>query len=324
MNFIGQNNYTIPKFIEEAKKYGITRRVAPLLLRGMSWGDMVLCVQPEPGIEPFSAFIEFPITKLVGISEEAQKRLAEEFEVQLTIEAPEEPVVERECGSYEQGASYSIDTSLSAIAHRLKELSKEIDIGKIMVGCYPEEVIYIPEPYPRIRNLKRFRGFRSINRDKFWEAVAEEDRKIRAGEYKKRKNPLVSGTFYKSNEVTEESPGIVQEVKNYQKREGSVISEEQLEKEAKKKETQKLEIVRLEQLLEKRETAISRYETAIDNLLSRQDKKIERLAEMVEKLKEGTQLFRDKVTEQQAAYRKAIERHVKTTIDLEKVRKEMK
>ena len=71
MNFIGKGYYTIPKFIEESKLYGITRRIALLPLMAMNWDDRVLCVQQESNIQAHSAFLEFPITKLVGLTPQA-------------------------------------------------------------------------------------------------------------------------------------------------------------------------------------------------------------------------------------------------------------
>ena len=76
MAFIGKEYYTIPKFIEESQKHGITRRIALLPLMAMNWGDRVLCVQQEDGIQAHSAFIEFPITKLVGLTPEALEAVA--------------------------------------------------------------------------------------------------------------------------------------------------------------------------------------------------------------------------------------------------------
>ncbi len=261
MAFIGQSYYTIPQFRAEATKYGITRRIALLPLQAMSWQDMVLCVQQEPGVEAFSAIVEFPITRLVGLTPEAQLALSELTTVVQIDEEAQDEVVERECGSYEPGSSFRVDLPLSEIAKHLKKLKDDgMDIGSVMIGCSADEVGFIDSPFPRIQDLKHFRGFRSMNRDKFWNQVGEEDTKIREGVYKKRKNPLVSGTFYTKHEISEVSPGIVQEVQNYHKREViSKVTQARVEK----LEKEKVEVIRLEELLKKQKEVVKDREEQI-------------------------------------------------------------
>lgn len=223
MECVGQNNYTIPQFRAEAERYGVTRRVPLSILKIMSWGEMALCVQQEPNIIAFSAFLEYPIQMLSGVSPAAQAALAEHYVIEMASPAPEEPEVERECGSYEQGAMYTIrNATLAEVARFLEGLKKEgVDIGKPMIGCMPDHVAFIDEPYPRIRNLEFFRGFRSYNKEKFWTEVREEQEKIDSGHYRdNRKNPVVSGgTYYKQHAVDEtRDEGSVQVVEKYNSR----------------------------------------------------------------------------------------------------------
>ena len=269
MNFIGKGYYTIPKFIAESQKHGITRRIALLPLMAMNWDDRVLCVQQEDKIQAHSAFIEFPITKLVGLIPEAIEAVSGLVTIKKVIDKPEEPEVERECGSYEQGAMYAIEEMpLCDVAKMLKKLKDEgLEIGKIMIGCAPEDITYIPEPYPRIKGLKHFRGFRAMNLEKFWNEVGEEDRKIREGEYVNRKNPTVSGTFYKKHIVEEVGEGLLQVVENYQKGDAVKVVTVGTEARVKKYEKQKSKVERLEARQARQSVIIANHDDKVEKAL---------------------------------------------------------
>ena len=273
MHFIGRSYYTIPKFIEESRKHGITRRIALLPLMAMNWNDRVLCVQQEPNVEAFSAFIEFPITKVVGLTPEAIEAISGLVTIKKVADAPEEPEVERGCGSYSEGAMYTLEEMpLCDVAKLLKKLKDEgLEIGKLMIGCSPDDITYIPEPYPRIKGLKHFRGFRAMNLEKFWAEVNEEDLKIREGVYKNRKNPTVSGTFYRKHVIEDVGEGIVQVVENYQKGEAIVIG---TEAKVKKYEKQKEVVVKLEALHEKQKGILSRFSNEVEKVQQRLTSKL--------------------------------------------------
>ncbi len=302
MDFIGQSYYTIPKFIEESKQYGITRRIALLPLMAMNWDDRVLCVQQEDKIQAHSAFIEFPITKLVGLTPEAIEAVSGLVTIKKVADAPEEPEVERECGSYEQGAMYAIEAMpLCAVAKMLKKLKDEgMDIGKLMIGCSPEDIVYIPEPYPRIKGLKHFRGFRAMNLEKFWLAVGEEDRKIREGEYVNRKNPTVSGTFYKKHIVEDIGEGLIQVVENYQKGATIKVVPAGTEAKVKKYERQKEHIEQLEVQQAKQEVVVNKHldkvvliEQRLSSAQAKKNAALRRLMDIDTKIKFGTDILLD-------------------------------
>lgn len=309
MHFIGQSYYTIPQFIEESRKHGITRRIALLPLMAMNWNDRVLCVQQEDKVQAHSAFIEFPITKLVGLTPEAIEAVSGLVKIKKVADAPEEPEVERGCGSYTEGAIYCIeDMSLSDIAKLLKKLKDDkVDIGKLMVGCSPEDVTYIPEPYPRIKGLKHIRGFRAMNLEKFWTEVNEEDLKIREGVYKNRKNPTVSGTFYRKHVVNDESDGLVQVVENYQKGEAIAIG---TEAKVKKYEKQKEKVIQLEALqskqskiLDDRNEDVGKLQQRLSSVLLKRNGAIKRLIDTDMRLG----FARDKAVELMPTEREVIE-----------------
>lgn len=246
MDFVGATHYTIDKFLAEAEQFGITRRVGPnpAQLGSMSWGDVVTCVQREKGIKAYSAFVEFPITMLVGISPQAREMLSELCEVPLMggeYERDEPEHIERECGSYEAGAFYSIDRPLHLIAADLRQFKADgIDIGKPMIGCMSSEVINIQQPYPRIRNILSQRSIRPFNRSRFWQEA--NTARIRLNEKGKgeRYSPTVAGYYYIPQKALNSQPGIVREVVDYQRREELDKQKRALAKKAKQERESEL------------------------------------------------------------------------------------
>jgi len=208
MHFIGKGYYNISKFVKEAKRYGITRRVS---LTGagacnMSWGDEVICLQKEPGLKSYSVICEFPITRFVGITEAARNILSEACKVEQTDEEPQ--VVERECGSYETVGSYVIDAKLSDAAKMLKKAREDgIDVGKVMVGCYAWEIKFYEKPYPKVGGFTQNQGFRAYNREKFMADLFEKKAK--------GQRLVLQGTYYTKAGDLSDGEGIVAVVKDY-------------------------------------------------------------------------------------------------------------
>jgi len=211
MHFIGKNYYrTIHKFRKEAEQYGITRRVS-LIGAGaanMSWGDMVICLQREGESKSYSVFCEFPITRFVGLSEPGRKLLAEDYAMKQTSDEPEK--VDKECGSYETEGSWQIQAPLSEMAKKLQGAKKDMDIGKCMVGCYPEDITWLEKPYPKIQGFTQTRGFRAYNREQY-----QADLMVKRMTHKRT---VLQGTYYtKVEKPEEEGSGIVQPVRDYMK-----------------------------------------------------------------------------------------------------------
>jgi hypothetical protein len=219
MDFIGKSYYTVDKFIAEAKKYGVTRRIGANMIARMAWGDMVACLQRTGGRKSYSVVLEYPITKIVGVSEAARAIMADEPESQMEQLDDEPEQVYRECGSYETTGTYAIDAPLGLVAKRLLQLSREgIDVGKLMIGCLPHDIQLIEQPYPKLGGFTQSRGFRPYNRERFW-ADVEEARQTG------RKQPL-RGTYYLAPQDSSERYGFLETVKDY-------IRKEDMEKEEK-------------------------------------------------------------------------------------------
>lgn len=202
MHFIGKSYYSRGSFIREAKKYGITRRVALNVLKKMSWGDRVLLAIMD-GKTPV-IFGEFRIERISGLSSEVMKVIAEKG----LLESQTDPggiVVRRGCGSYVAGPTYSVRTTIEQIA---KIIENEENPGKPMVGGK-----FIPHPLVRLKDLKFRQGFRLFNYEAFAEAYKAEKEKAPL-----RTIPAVRGLFYvKEMPKRAAAEGAVQSVDNYER-----------------------------------------------------------------------------------------------------------
>jgi len=213
MDFLGKGYYTIPKFINEAKQYGITRRVGMIGSGAakMSWGDTVICLQKEGKSPSYSVICEFTITRFVGVSEPARKLLASRHKL-TQLDNEEEETVDRECGSYEIESSWEIEAPLSEIAKQLQKAKQDgLDVGKVMIGCWPEDITWESKPYPKIGGFDQKQGFRAYNREKYRNDIA-----MKRLQGKRLK---VKGTYYTQADVTDATDGIVQQVKGYTRKE---------------------------------------------------------------------------------------------------------
>ena len=211
LHYIGKSYYDIDTFIAEAQKYGITRRLPLSHIKGMSWGDIVTCVQKEGSNKSHSVFMEFTITRIAGLAQGTSEKLGKLLPMRQLDEEPEE--VTRECGSYETAGTYEFDAPLSDVAQELYELDKKgADVGKLMIGCGPGDITLIPKPYPLVDLcIAQTQGFRPYNRDKF---VGDVTARESAG-----KRVRLKGTYYLKQDPDKAAPGKAVEVKSYSKRE---------------------------------------------------------------------------------------------------------
>ncbi len=67
LHWIGNNYYTIASFIREAKKMGVSRRIKPVILKGMEWDTRIYLVSREPGAKAPVIFGFFDITAITGV-----------------------------------------------------------------------------------------------------------------------------------------------------------------------------------------------------------------------------------------------------------------
>lgn len=210
-HWIGRKYYSIPQFIEESRQYGITRRVSLNMLKKMSWGDVVSCIQREPGLKSGTVFLEFPIEMISGLSTEAQEQVVETFPCRQVDEGG--LMVARGCGDYITAGTYEIDAPMANVTEFIRHLAeKGEDVGQPMIGCRPESVEVIGAPTPLLRDVPFRPGFRDFDRDSFWDDVAAA---VNGG----KKRPILTGQYYLSENGRGVSydEGRVQAVKSYRK-----------------------------------------------------------------------------------------------------------
>lgn len=175
LHHIGASFYPTPKaFVEEALKYGVTRRVSLQTLKRMNWADLVLLATPDGKSRVI--FGEYNITKLSGISGpgwEAIRQGAMDLGKTATMQSVpvrQGQVITRGCGSYVVAAKWELhsgDLSLGEIAEILQKAKDAgTDIGKPMVGCDVGE-FYERKLYVRMKDLPHAHGFRLFDHEKW-------------------------------------------------------------------------------------------------------------------------------------------------------------
>lgn len=132
LHFIGKKYYaTDVRFVREAQRFGITRRVSLAVLRKMAWGDRVLLAQLSGRSSVI--FGQFTITRLSGLNPDGGAALAQACAGDVEIrEYPQPRRVERGCGSYMvHGEMVVRHTPLEKITEALRSVKNP---GALMVG----------------------------------------------------------------------------------------------------------------------------------------------------------------------------------------------
>ncbi len=128
LHFVGKSYYSREEFIFESKAHGVSRAVAPNILKKMQMGDAVFLAQGDA--KSSVIFGMFIIDRLIGLSEDLIQEMARQNLIEVT---PCEPYkVERECGSYVVGAECKIKDR-NAIFDLIRN-TKDADVGRVMVG----------------------------------------------------------------------------------------------------------------------------------------------------------------------------------------------
>lgn len=168
LTFIG-GRYTPQKFIAEASKIGVSRRI-PRTSK-VEFGDTVILARYGSPVYSF-AFGEFRVSRLTleqGTAEQVKVKL---FEQGHTVyEGGGDPIsMKRECGEYTVSSRSSTDAALQEI----KEIIKEIDPNAmIMIGGPLVRTFYSPLiPAPKFS-----RGLRKCSYDfsqaPIWDGISE-------------------------------------------------------------------------------------------------------------------------------------------------------
>ena len=188
LHFVGRQYYTRSAFIREAKRYGVTRRVALQTLARMNWGDGVVLAMKE-GATPV-VFGTFQVERLSGLSHEASERLRDLYPCEVVPGAGR--VVHRGCGSYEEAPFIILvrDAPLPEIAqHLMVWKTKGMDIGKPMVGG-----AFRDHPLVYLRDVPHQQGFRPFDLERFEAAFRVASEALTSSG--RRRIPTVRGQFY--------------------------------------------------------------------------------------------------------------------------------
>jgi hypothetical protein len=115
LTYIG-GKYTPAKFIKEANKFGITRRLPANIAKSMNFGDTVLCLQWRGKGIPPAVFAAFIINGIV-FDGDIQKKVVEKLKAEGKIvqdNSGAAPVhVQRECGDFLMGGGAYVREDVS-------------------------------------------------------------------------------------------------------------------------------------------------------------------------------------------------------------------
>lgn len=144
--------YTPQKFVAEAKKHGISRRVASNVAKAMAYGDVIKLLDWNNG-QPlhFADFVISGVSMDAVISEGVASKLIEEDKARLVSQGGN--TVVRECGSYVASATYEVDAELSEVMEKADEIAARLQIkptymitGRLSKAYNPPEPV---EPAPK-------------------------------------------------------------------------------------------------------------------------------------------------------------------------------
>lgn len=160
IHWVGNQFYSIPSFIYEAKKLGVSRRVSTQTLKKMEWGDKVYLISREKDIKHPVIFGWFKIDKLHGID---TSKLPDDLKPKVVINTGSgHRNVRRGCGFVVETGVYAVT---EASVEELSDYSTENTMIKGGLKVFPE-------PYPMMVSITApFRGFRLFNEQEFIKAL---------------------------------------------------------------------------------------------------------------------------------------------------------
>ena len=169
LHWVGGCYYTIPQFIREARRFGVSRRINPRMLKQMGWGDRIYLAAREKGLKSPVIFGYFHLEKVYGIrlDDEAKRRL--ESETGKAIEVVDSgPGLSfaRGCGMCVEGGLYCITTAT------VEELT---EYGEPETPEVRGKLFIFPKPYPAFKSLSPFRGYRKFDGEAFLKDLADID-----------------------------------------------------------------------------------------------------------------------------------------------------
>lgn len=159
-------------FLSHARRHGISLRITLKALERLSWNDEIYCIKKVYPNEPGSVFCIFPVAQVSGLSREVWDLLRDRFvgrEVDPGggfVTGIEEP--------YMVGATWTVNANIQDLCAVLKGTqARGIEIGKLTVGCSSEEFRTSDLPWPKLSQVKKFKGFREFDHRRYLKHVKE-------------------------------------------------------------------------------------------------------------------------------------------------------
>lgn len=145
--------YNLNIFKKENKRVGTVKKVGLDKLQNMMWGDRICHFYQSGGIKFFpSWFATWPITKILGLSKQAVRHIADNSESRA-CDMGGAMTLRADC-RYTTGITYLIDGSLKRIALLLRGFEATGgEIGNPMIGCGAGIVKYMKAPFPLFPNI---------------------------------------------------------------------------------------------------------------------------------------------------------------------------
>jgi len=128
LHYIGRRFYSTERFIEEARRYGVSRALPASVIKSLKWGDVIFLAQYEKG---GIAHI-FGFMRVTGLSVIASRRVREIARQRLSIDAEYSGsgrAVVRACGSYVVMGTLIVKDALEDVVRAYEAASKECKEG---------------------------------------------------------------------------------------------------------------------------------------------------------------------------------------------------
>lgn len=161
IHWVESRYYSIPSFIRESRAWGVSRGIKPQVLKRMAWGDRIYLVAREKELRAPVIFGYFHLERIQGVrlDKETRARMEAETGKRIRVVSSETSLlVERGCGYCVNGGLYlTTEASVRELANYGEAEGPEIR-GKLVI---------FPKPYPALRNLRPFHGFRPFDGEGF-------------------------------------------------------------------------------------------------------------------------------------------------------------
>lgn len=210
IHFIGNSYYSKFKFIKEALKYGVTRKIPHNQFKNIHIGDRVFLIQG--GQKGGRVFGYFTVDRLTLENKELIEDMEKNGYIQAPIAGFTPMAVDRECGSYTVTGSFTMYDPKATMDYIKSKDSKEV--GSVMVGgqFYGLSTVGI-HLEDVLTNIPHSRGIRPFDFRSFKEAV------LWQMEHKKRVR--IIGMWYDNpsdKHPVSDIDGLVLEIEDYLKK----------------------------------------------------------------------------------------------------------